>query len=124
MQLSYFAAFQRYIRLPPAEFRNVILDPVTPGSRQPVLHVHYPAGGWATSGNPPSGTLFYSYPYGRDIPLAYVGATLEYEVYFPPDFPWIKGEIFPHLAFGSGLPHQRGWLMPPVDEGLPTMAYM
>ena len=47
-------------------------------------------GSWAPSGHPPGGTLFYAYPFGEGVPISYTETTLEYDVYLPPDFEFIK----------------------------------
>lgn len=71
-------------------------DPTT-NTSQPVMKVWYPAGSWSPTSSFPGGTLFYGYPYkdfpdaGPD-PFSTVGASLEYEVYFPAGFNFVKGE--------------------------------
>ena len=77
-------------------YEQYILDPTTPTAR-PVMKVSYPTGAWSTSAAVPGGTLFYAYPYKWDAtsaanPFSATGATLEYEVFLPSDFPYVKGE--------------------------------
>ena len=76
-------------------YEQYLLDPTTPSGR-PVMKVTYPAGTWSTSAPMPGGTLFYSFPYKWSStspadPFSIVGATMEYEVFFPADFPFNKG---------------------------------
>lgn len=49
-------------------------------------------GSWSPSAAVPGGTLYYAYPFGQGVPISNVAATLEYDVYFPPDFQFVKGE--------------------------------
>lgn len=77
-------------------YEEYLLDPTTPTGR-PVMKVSYPAGAWSTSAAVPGGTLFYAYPYKWDPssaadPFSATGATMEYEVFLPTDFPFVKGE--------------------------------
>lgn len=78
-------------------YEEYLLDPTTPTGR-PVMKVTYPAGAWSTSASVPGGTLFYSYPYKWEPasaadPFSGNGATMEYEVFFPSDFPFNRGEL-------------------------------
>lgn len=78
-------------------YEQYITDPTAPTNR-PVMKVSYPAGAWSTSSPQPGGTLFYAYPYKWDPvsaqdPISIYGATLEYEVYFPADFDFVKGIV-------------------------------
>lgn len=43
------------------------------------------------SSGKPGGTFFFAYPYGSGVPVSTVGATLEYDVYFDPNFDFNKG---------------------------------
>ena len=70
------------------------IDPT--GSGRPVMRVTYPAGSWSPGSVKPGGTLFYAYPYKSSPsssanPFSRQTAYLEYEVYFPPDFDFVKG---------------------------------
>lgn len=56
-------------------------------------------GGWSGRRG---GTLFYASPFGRNVPIARQGARLEYDVYFPPKFDFVKGGKLPGLASGRG----------------------
>ncbi|GAB4823471.1 hypothetical protein N2152v2_010517 [Parachlorella kessleri] len=98
--LSYFTPYIVYSSRPPASLRQFIVDPTNPSSRQPVMHVDFPQGSYSTSSDIPGGTLLYAYPMGNGVPIAYYGATLEYDVYFPPDFPFNKGGKLPGLGGG------------------------
>jgi hypothetical protein len=77
-------------------YEQYLVDP-TENTGRPVLKVSYPAGAWSTSAPLPGGTLFYSYPYkweptSAQDPFSIYGATLEYEVYFPTGFDFVKGK--------------------------------
>jgi hypothetical protein len=92
-------------------YEQYLVDPTDPNSGRPIMKVSYPAGAWSTSAPQPGGTLFYSYPYKWDPisaqdPLSIFGATLEYEVYFPTGFDWVKGGKLP--GFGGGKANGRG----------------
>ena len=81
------------------------IDPTNPASGKPVLQTWYPAGSWSPSSKVPGGALVYAYPYKNKAtqaadPFSTVGATLEYEVFFPADFDWNKGE---RVGVGPGL---------------------
>jgi hypothetical protein len=52
-------------------------------------------GSYAPYSSVPGGFLMYGYPYGQGKPIAYVGATLKYDVYFPPDFQFVKWVALP-----------------------------
>ena len=59
----------------------------------------------------PGGTLFYAYPYKLSPteeggPISSVGAVLEYEVFFPEDFDFVKGGKLPGLS--GGINNGRG----------------
>lgn len=80
-------------------YEQYIMDPTEHnGPASPVMKVHYPRGSWSAGSLFPGGTLFYAYPfkyhpsYDKDNQLSRVSSTLEYEVYFPEDFPFNKGE--------------------------------
>ena len=72
------------------------LDPT--GSGRPVMRISYPAGSWSPGSPRPGGTLFYAYPYKTSPssaadPFSRHSAYLEYEVYFPEDFDFVKGKL-------------------------------
>ena len=53
-------------------------------------------GSWSPASEFPGGILFFAYPYksvptAADGPISVQSATLEYEVYFPDDFDFVKG---------------------------------
>lgn len=80
-------------------YEEYLMDPTSSTvPALPVLKVHYPKGAWSAGSVFPGGTLFYAYPFkyhptlDKNNVLSQVGATLEYEVYFPEDFPFNKGE--------------------------------
>lgn len=86
-------------------YEEYILDPTEPTGR-PVMKVSYPTGSWSTGDASPGGTLFYAYPYKWDPvassdPFSQAGATLEYEVYFPVGFDWVKGGKLPGMSGGK-----------------------
>jgi hypothetical protein len=77
-------------------YSYIVADPNNATSTQPVMQIFYPPGAWASSQEVPSGTLIYSYPFksnpndlGGSISAA--GASLEYQVYFPTGFDFVKG---------------------------------
>jgi len=57
-------------------------------------------GRWAPSQGAGGGVLFYSWPEGRN---GHIGkaARLEYELYLPNDFPFVKGGKLPGLMGGN-----------------------
>lgn len=64
-------------------------------------------GSWSANSDLPGGTLFYAYPFKADPrstanPFSADSASLEYDVYFPPDFDFVKGGKLPGLSGGSG----------------------
>ena len=76
-------------------YEEYLQDP-TSNSGQPVLKISYPKGSWSPGSEVPGGVLFYTYPNKLDPktkadPISTVGAVLEYEVYFPSDFDFVKG---------------------------------
>jgi hypothetical protein len=86
-------------------YEQYIVDP-TGSSNQPVLKIQYPKGHWSPGSPKPGGTLFFAYPYkaiptSSDNPLSAQSATLEYEVYFPMDFDFVKGGKLLGLAGGA-----------------------
>ncbi|KAI8100558.1 hypothetical protein M9434_004950 [Picochlorum sp. BPE23] len=82
------------------------IDPTDPDSSQPVMKISYPAGSWSPGSEKPGGVLFYTYPTKTEpsektYPVSASGATLEYEVYFPLDFEWVKGGKLPGFMGGA-----------------------
>lgn len=82
------------------------VDPTDPGRGQPVMKISYPAGSWSPGSEKPGGVLFYTYPTKtnpseKTYPLSSSGATLEYDVYFPSDFEWVKGGKLPGFMGGA-----------------------
>lgn len=74
-------------------------DPTAP-TGQPVMKVSYPAGSWSPGSQIPGGVLFYTYPTKLDPfekidPLSSDGATLEYDVFIPENFEFVKGDKIP-----------------------------
>ena len=68
-------------------------------------------GSWSPGSPKPGGTLFFAYPYkanptSTDNPLSIQSATLEYEVYFPNDFDFVKGGKLPGMS--GGVKNGRG----------------
>lgn len=82
-----------------ANHKTVIMDP-TGDSQDPVIRALYQAGRWAPNQGPGGGVLFYAWPEGRNGNLG-SAARLEYEVYFPSNFTWVKGGKLPGLQGGS-----------------------
>jgi hypothetical protein len=92
-------------------YEEYIMDPnTTTVPATPVMKVHYPKGSWSAGSEFPGGTLFYAYPFkyhptlDKGNQLSLVAATLEYEVYFPEDFPFNKGEQIFKILVSSPLP--------------------
>jgi hypothetical protein len=83
-----------------ANNKFVIRDP-TGSSSAPVIKTVYPAGCWSPSANCNGGALFYAWPQGKTTSIG-EAARLEYEVYFPAGFPWVKGGKLPGLTGGTG----------------------
>lgn len=77
-------------------YNQVLIDPTNPASNKPVLQAIYPAGSWSPTAQVPGGALLYAFPYkntDKDVldPFSQTGASLSYDVYFPPGFEWVKG---------------------------------
>jgi hypothetical protein len=96
-------------------YMSFLRDPTDfSAAARPVLKTWYPQGSWSPESAVPGGTLFYAFPYKSDAlldgpgiePLSRAGAGLEYEVYFPPDFDFVKGGKLPGL--GGGAKNGRG----------------
>ena len=73
---------------------------------QPVLTVKYPAGSWSPGSPKPGGVLNYAFPtktnpFEKTYPVSNEGATLEYDVYFPDNFEFVKGGKLPGLMGGA-----------------------
>ncbi len=60
-------------------------------------------GSWSPSGDPSGGALFYAYPY-RSGSIG-TAARLEYDVFFPADFPWVKVGILNLCSCFLGFQH-------------------
>lgn len=84
---------------PRANNKYVIKDP-TGDSQDPVIKAVYQAGHWAPNQGPGGGVLFYAWPEGKDGNLG-TAARLEYEVFFPKNFTFVKGGKLPGLQGGS-----------------------
>lgn len=72
------------------------LEDPTASTGQPVMKVSYPAGSWSPGSQIPGGVLFYTYPtkldpFEKTDPLSSDGATLEYDVFLPENFEFVKG---------------------------------
>ncbi|KAI8591898.1 hypothetical protein BDZ88DRAFT_410048 [Geranomyces variabilis] len=77
------------------ELRSVVPDPA--GGRDKVMRVLYPASSYNPSGRPIGGTGFYAQP--ADISAA-TTVSLEYLIYFPKGFNFVKGGKLPGLYGG------------------------
>lgn len=78
-------------------YYQFLVDPTAPETGKPVMQVWYPAGSWSPTAPTPGGALFYAYPYKNNPseaadPLSMYGATMEYEVFFPTGFDFVKGK--------------------------------
>lgn len=98
-------------------YEEYIMDPtVTAGTQpQPVVRVWYPKGSWSPNSAFPGGALFYNYPFKthptKDTgnPISATSAALEYQVYFPSDFDFNKGERVELRRVGiGGMPYLLG----------------
>ncbi|KAJ3006162.1 hypothetical protein HKX48_000261, partial [Thoreauomyces humboldtii] len=78
-----------------AEDRDIVVDPAGSGAK--VLRVLYPANSYNPSGTPIGGTGFYMQP--ADISSA-TSVSLQYDIYFPPGFNFVKGGKLPGLYGG------------------------
>lgn len=63
-------------------------------------------GTWSPGSAKPGGTLFFLYPYKthpQDTinPISFEGVSVEYEVYFPKNFDFVKGGKLPGIAGGN-----------------------
>lgn len=80
-------------------YEEYILDPTVKSNPQPVMKVHFPAGSISAGSAKPGGTLFFAYPFkwhptkDQQNAFSHTNAYLEYEVYFPPDFDFVKGRL-------------------------------
>lgn len=89
-------------------YDEYILDPTTDGDKQPVIRIWYPKGSWSPGSKRPGGTLMFVYPYkshptkDKNNPLSAVSAAMEFEVYFPPDFDFVKGGKLMGMSGGRG----------------------
>ena len=88
-------------------YDEYILDPTTSGEKQPVIRVWYPAKSWSPGSERPGGMLMFVYPYKSHPTMDYnnptsgVSAALEYEVYIPHDFDFVKGGKLMGLSGGA-----------------------
>ena len=57
-------------------------------------------GRWSPGQGDGGGVLFFAWPYGKGKTLG-DSVRLEYEVYFPEDFPWVKGGKLPGIIGGK-----------------------
>lgn len=89
-------------------YDEYILDPTTNGDKHPVMRIWYPKGSWSPGSVRPGGMLMFVYPYkshpqkDKNNPVSAVSAVLEYEVYFPADFDFVKGGKLMGLSGGQG----------------------
>jgi len=88
-------------------YDEYILDPTTDGDKQPVIRIWYPKGSWSPGSVRPGGTLMFVYPYksspnDKNNPLSAKSAALEYEVYIPSDFDFVKGGKLMGMSGGRG----------------------
>lgn len=86
--------------------RYWVPDPLNPSKL--VLRVNYPAGtsNPTSTNNPPNirgGTGFYAKPISSVITRVAKSITLEYSVYFPPNFNFVRGGKLPGLYGSTGL---------------------
>jgi hypothetical protein len=87
-------------------YQEFVTDPFSGNPDQPILKVSYPAGSWSPSSEKPGGVLIYSFPtktdpFEKTYPASTEGATLEYEVFFPDNFEWVKGGKLPGMMGGA-----------------------
>ncbi|WPT11952.1 hypothetical protein PSENEW3n2_00005451 [Picochlorum sp. SENEW3] len=88
-------------------YDEYILDPTTDGDKQPVIRIWYPKGSWSPGSERPGGTLMFVYPYksspnDQNNPVSATSAALEYEVYIPSDFDFVKGGKLMGMSGGRG----------------------
>lgn len=94
-------------------------DP-TGNSDEPVMRIGFPKGAWSPGGAKSGGVLFFAYPYKentitKDNPFSSQGATIEYDVFVPSDFPFVKGGKMPGLAGGRSNGRGCGGGNDPTD---------
>ena len=87
-------------------------DP-TGDTDEPVMKIGYPKGSWSPGSTNPGGILFFVYPYKKDMytkdnPLSVDSATLEFDVYFPPDFDFVKGTVILNACACFSYPRLAG----------------
>ncbi|KAI8104897.1 hypothetical protein M9435_000074 [Picochlorum sp. BPE23] len=80
-----------------ADNKYVVRNP-TCDSSEPVVRTMYEKGRWSP-GKSGGGVLFFAWPDGKGKSLGDV-VRLEYEVYFPENFPWVKGGKLPGIIGG------------------------
>ncbi len=71
--------------------RAIVSDPA--GSSELVMQVPYPAGSRNPSNSPVGGTGFYAAPLGDMTGIIHI--TIQFDVYFPFDFSFVKGGKLP-----------------------------
>ena len=92
--------FAKYIKTSSGSDNKYVVKDPTGASCDPVIKTVYPKGCWSPSSNCNGGALFYAYPEGKSGSIG-EAARLEYEVYFPKGFPWVKGGKLPGLNGGA-----------------------
>lgn len=100
-------------------YDSYMKDP-TGDSNEPVMKIGFPKGAWSPGGAKSGGVLFFAYPYKKDTvtkdnPFSAQGATLEYDVFVPSDFPFVKGGKMPGLAGGRSNGRGCGGGNDPTD---------
>ncbi len=83
---------------PRADNKHVVKDP-TCSSNNPVVRAIYQQGRWSPGQGDGGGVLFFAWPAGKDVSLGNT-VRLEYEVYFPENFEWVKGGKLPGIIGG------------------------
>ena len=82
-----------------ANNKHVVKDP-TCSSDEPVVRAIYQEGRWSPGQGEGGGVLFFAWPNGKDVSLGDT-VRLEYEVYFPENFEWVKGGKLPGIIGGK-----------------------
>jgi hypothetical protein len=78
--------------------KHVVKDP-TCSTSDPVVRAIYEEGRWSPGQGDGGGVLFFAWPFGKGESLGNT-VRLEYEVYFPENFPWVKGGKLPGIIGG------------------------
>lgn len=84
---------------PRADYKYVVKDP-TCSSNDTVVRAMYLQGRWSPGGGDGGGVLFFAWPEGKHVNLGNT-VRLEYQVYFPENFPWVKGGKLPGIIGGK-----------------------